>query len=137
MKLVVDANVLFALANPSSVANAIISRIPLNLVSPDFALTELFKYKEVLVKKSGAKNFDSVINSLQKKVIFVDNSEYRCKIKEVSPNISDPNDVTYLALALKLGIPAWSNDAHFKEQSLVDVFTTRELIELLEIRESK
>lgn len=43
------------------------------------------------------------------------------------------DDVPYLALALFLDIPIWSNDGDFKEQSLVKVYTTTELLQTLKV----
>ncbi len=131
MKFVVDANVLFALVKSSSVANELLFKHSLKLIAPDFALIELSKYKKELLKKSDFKTFKSLISSLKQKVIFVDISEYKELLKKMLSEISDPKDITYLALALKFKLPIWSNDKHFKEQSLVDSFTTKELIELL------
>ena len=39
----------------------------------------------------------------------------------------DVTDSPFLALALALGSPIWTNDVHFKQQNLVDVYTTNEL----------
>ncbi|MEA3378378.1 MAG: PIN domain-containing protein [Nanoarchaeota archaeon] len=131
MKLVVDANVLFALSKPSSAANIILSRHKLKLVSPDFALLELYKYKEILVKKSGAGSFGKIIKSLRSKVVFVDKGEYKNLLKKADSLLPDPKDAAYLALALRLFLPIWSNDLHLKQQLEVSVFTTLELIKLL------
>lgn len=131
MKLVVDANVLFALAKSSSVANSLISKYPLKLISPDFAILELAKHKQELLNKSDIKSFEKIIELLKKKVIFIDKSEYSESVKKLSEHISDSKDIAYLALAVLFKTSIWSNDKHFKEQSLVDVFTTKELIEFL------
>ena len=40
----------------------------------------------------------------------------------------DPNDVAYLAAALAVDAPLWSDDPHLKEQALVPCWTTRELV---------
>jgi len=48
---------------------------------------------------------------------------------EASP---DPKDAQYLALAMKYGIPIWSNDKRLKRQSIVKVFSTEELIRFIE-----
>src|SRR3989344_2273779 len=46
-------------------------------------------------------------------------------------NLPDPKDAPYLALALLRNASIWSNDPHLKEQSLVKVYTTKELVEAL------
>jgi len=40
-------------------------------------------------------------------------------------------DAHYFAVALLLGIPIWTNDKGFKEQSEIEVYSTAEVIELL------
>jgi len=45
----------------------------------------------------------------------------------------DIKDVQYLALAEKYGIPIWSNDKRLKNQSVVKVFSTEEIIRFIDI----
>lgn len=131
MKLVADANILFALSSPESVTEALVSQFPLDLYSPKFALDELEKHKEELENKTG-REFETILKLLKSEIEFVDTSKFSNKIEKVSSKISDKKDILYLALALKLNCPVWSNDKHFKEQSLVEVLTTSELINFLE-----
>lgn len=44
---------------------------------------------------------------------------------------SDPDDVPYLAAALSIKGAVWADDPHFKEQSSVKAYATRELSKLL------
>jgi predicted nucleic acid-binding protein len=39
----------------------------------------------------------------------------------------DPNDAKFLALALKLKVPIWSEDKHLKCRQLVFVFTSKDI----------
>ncbi|MBU1252284.1 MAG: hypothetical protein KJ905_02790 [Nanoarchaeota archaeon] len=130
MKLVVDANILFALANPSSSASSLVSALTLKLFSPDFALEEIGKYKKEISEKSGVE-FKSVVKFFRENIIFVNASEYSSLMNNLSREISDTKDLPYLALAVKLNLSIWSNDKHFKEQKLIPVFTTAELVELI------
>jgi len=130
MKFVVDANILFALANSESAANSLVSDFMLELFSPDFSLVEIKKYKKDISEKSGVE-FDGVLELLKEKVKFIDESQYSGMIKKLSSKLTDKKDVPYFALACKLNLPLWSNDKHLKEQSLIPVFTTRELVEIL------
>ncbi len=130
MKLVADANVLFALSKPSSTANEILSRLKIILLTPDFALVELYKYKDDLVRNSGIDNFDKIIEFLKTKVVFVVDREYKDLIKKAILLLPDPKDAAYLALALRFSIPIWSNDPHLKQQDKIEVFTTEELLNL-------
>ncbi len=130
MKLIVDANILFALAKKESQTAKLVDRCNLKLFSIDYALAELMKYKEEWVKKSG-RDIDEIMQALEEKIEFIPVKDCRIEIQECEKMISDANDVVYLALARKLRIPIWSNDPHLKEQSLIPVITTAELIDLL------
>jgi predicted nucleic acid-binding protein len=57
-----------------------------------------------------------------------DFEEYLERAEQASP---DPKDVPYIALALYLHASIWSNDDALKKQSLVKVYTTKELYEML------
>jgi len=45
----------------------------------------------------------------------------------------DVDDAPFLALAMLLNCPIWSNDVHFKRQQIVKVFNTKEVLSLLRI----
>jgi predicted nucleic acid-binding protein len=45
----------------------------------------------------------------------------------------DPDDSPFLALAMMLNAPIWSNDSHFKKQKAAPIFTTKEILPLLGI----
>jgi len=45
----------------------------------------------------------------------------------------DEKDTPFLALAMQLNCPIWSNDKHFKEQQVAEVYTTSEIIDLIEV----
>ena len=43
----------------------------------------------------------------------------------------DPADAPYLALALHLNLPLWSNDSALKKQNATPVYTTQEMVGFL------
>lgn len=57
--------------------------------------------------------------------------EYSTFLDEVS-DIPNKEDVDFAALALKLKLPLWSNDAGFKKQNKVKVYSTEEFLKELE-----
>ena len=64
-------------------------------------------------------------------ILHEDLTLYLDEAEKISP---DPKDVAYLALALRKKIPVWSNDKALKEkQESVRIFTTKEIIDLLNI----
>ena len=130
MELIVDANILFSLTNPASYTYFIVDKYALNLFSLDYTLLELEKHKEEVVAKS-KQSFNESIRILKEKVVFIPVKTLRNEIQECKHLTNDQADVVYLALAKKLNFPLWSNDSHFKQQSLIPVLTTRELLTLL------
>lgn len=103
----------------------------MKLFAPDFALIELNKYKELILEKTKQTNFNNLIKDLKSKVEFLDLKIYDKELKFAKENISDKKDISYLALAIKLNCPIWSNDKHLKEQTKIPTFNTKELILLL------
>jgi predicted nucleic acid-binding protein len=59
-------------------------------------------------------------------------SDYISHIAEARHHLRDrdPDDVALAALALKLGVPIWSNDNDFKNVP-VDVYPTAKLLKIL------
>ncbi len=58
-------------------------------------------------------------------------SELAPFMKKAEDMAPDPKDVAYLALALKLKVPIWSNDKVLKEkQATVRVYSTEEILNL-------
>ena len=87
MKLVIDANILFSLAKPSISTNAIVSTFPLKLISPEFALVELRKYKKEISKKSKMHKREPI-------------SEFLKSYKERLINLYDNIDIDMLELII-------------------------------------
>ncbi|MBS3074026.1 hypothetical protein J4447_01070 [Candidatus Pacearchaeota archaeon] len=131
MKFVVDANILFALANPSSVTSKIIENYDLTLIAPDFCLDELQKHAEIIVRKSSLMDFAAVLRRIRSFVIFISVDEYKTYFHEAAKALSDKEDIPYLALALKTGCPIWSNDKQLKEQSGITILTTEDILNLI------
>ena len=51
MKFVVDTNILFSFFNKESFTKKIIINPSLDLISPDFAISELKKYSKLIIEK--------------------------------------------------------------------------------------
>ena len=58
---------------------------------------------------------------------------FRGVAEEIMGDI-DIDDSPFLALAMSLKCPIWSNDGHFKRQNVVKAFSTKELLSLLETK---
>ncbi len=132
MELVINANILFSIANPLSKTRYLIANFPLSLFSPEFAKKEIMKYKEDILKKANLKDFNSFIDILNTRINFIDLKEYKEQMQKCKDIIKDEKDIEYMALAMKLKIPLWTNDKSLKNQDITKIITTKDIIELLE-----
>jgi predicted nucleic acid-binding protein len=130
MKLILDNNILFSIMNPSSIASYLFSSINSDFLAPEFIKHELEKYKEECLIKSklSEEQFEIRRTEVEESIQFIELSEYEEFLDKAVNNLSDPKDSSYLALALSINAAIWSNDEHFKEQSLVPVLTTKDLL---------
>ncbi|MFH1803173.1 MAG: PIN domain-containing protein [archaeon] len=143
MKLVIDSNVLFTFFWKNSALTNILEIKPdIELFSPEYALTEITNNKLELLQKTklSASEFDKKKNELAEIVSFIPLKEYSSSIKEIkSLTHSFPEhkkdeilkDADFLALALQLNVPLWSNDKLLRKQPQIPVLSTADMIELL------
>lgn len=131
LKLVADANILFSMFRPDSVTNQIVAENKIMPYSPSFALDELKKYEQEIVNKSRISNFNDALLKIENIVNFIPRIEYSNYLAFANKIIEDKKDTDYVALALKLSIPIWSNDKDLKKQKEVICINTTELIYLI------
>lgn len=141
MLFVVDSNILFTYFWNDSVFRKI--RVDdVKFISPEFSLSEIKKHSSELKTSLSKSEFNKLREELTSKVSFVPLEEYNSQFKEVlsaTKHIPEEQlkaflkDVDFIALALKLNCPIWSNDGLLKGLSLVEVLSTREVVELLEL----
>ncbi len=135
MDVVLDANILFAALIRDNKSRSLLVSEKLTLYAPEFILEELEQHKGEILQKTlkPVEEFELVLAMFRRRIIlmplagfvlFLDNAE------EIAP---DMKDVAYIALALKLKIPIWSNDKALREkQAKVTVYTTEEIINIIE-----
>ncbi len=135
MKLVVDANILFAALIKDNHTRHLLLRPDLELYIPEYLFDEFKKHIITLTSKTGLTEpeLDELLDSLLTVdqihiVAFEDFEKLLPKAESTSPDLAD---APYLALCLHLHCLLWSNDARLKEQKLVKVITTPELTKLL------
>jgi len=133
MILVLDNNSLFSIMNPKSVSAYLFSSIRAEFIAPEFIKSELKKYRELCLFKSKLSEHEFEIRQkeIEESIEFFEESKYEEFFKTAKASISDPDDVDFLALALLTNSAIWSNDPHLKEQSLVPVFTTSDILDKL------
>ncbi len=130
-----NTNVLFSFFGKSAITREVIFLLSGRIISPEFAIEELREHKDEVIKKAkiSESEFSEIINVLREHVIFVEESFYAEFIPlalEISP---DKDDADFVALALKVNAPLWSNDKRLKEIREIEVLSTRELLKLLKI----
>lgn len=134
MELVIDANVLFSALIKKSITAELVFNENLKLYAPDFFIEEFIKYQELIIKKTHRTEgeFIQILHCLQEVITSVPEeefSEYFEEAEEISP---DKKDISYLALALKLKCPIWSNDNALKtKQNVVKIYSTSDLIDMI------
>ncbi len=132
MRLVIDANVLFSFFWKGSTTRMLIDRLALDLIAPEYALDELQKYASLIRKKSKitVQEWRDEVRLMQEVVAFMPVEFYSSKLAKARTLCPDPDDVDYIALAMKLKCPVWSNDIKLKQQIAVQVFNTSEIMQL-------
>ncbi|MEK6869158.1 MAG: PIN domain-containing protein [Nanoarchaeota archaeon] len=130
MELVVDTNILYTYFWEKSLARRFLMKMYLKLFSPEFALEEINSNEADILKKTGLskKEFNDARSNLAIAVEFVPLEEYEKFLKPALKFSPDPNDVDFLALAMKLKLPLWSNDSGLKKQSKVEILSTLDLL---------
>ncbi len=133
MKLVVDTNVLFTFFWKNSVGRDLLLDSHLTSLSPLFALTEVDKYKKEIIRKARLDEgtYESELAELKIAVSFIALKEYSSSLSILAKHCPDSNDIDFLSLAHALKLPLWSNDERLKEQDVVIVLNTKEVIGIL------
>jgi len=133
MKLVLDNNSLFSIMNPKSIAAYLFFSIKADFIAPEFIKKELDKYKEECLIKSNLSEHEFKIRQkeIEELIEFFEESKYDAFLTKAILSLPDPKDAPYLALALLTNSAIWSNDSHLKEQSIIKVYTTKELADFL------
>ena len=139
IKIIIDANILFsALIKDASITRElIISDDIFDIYCPKFIFKELEKYKKFIIsKREKNKQLLTYKESIETLLYFINvisTERYDDKIKEAYNIMKDidEKDTHYVALALKLNCPIWSNDTDLKKQNKVKIYNTKELLEEL------
>jgi predicted nucleic acid-binding protein len=135
MEIVLDTNILISSLLRNGLTRDILSLSPLKMYTVEYAKFEIEKHKDELLFKSklDEKSFNYLTEFVFSKVNFVPMVElslFRDEAVEIMREI-DIDDSPFIALAMLLGCPIWSNDLHFKKQNIIESYTTKEIINLL------
>ena len=139
LRLVIDTNILIgALVKDNSFKARLIKNRNFRFFYPDYGLFEINKFREYICQKRERSPtcppFEYAIKFLLESVTVVPRQLYTDQIPSAYAQMAeiDPKDTPFLALALHLECPIWSDDTHLKRQSLVPCYATREMTNLRE-----
>ena len=137
MELVVDTNVLFAAVFRSALSRELLAHDRLTLWTPEYGISEARSVltRPAVVRRLGNPPVSDILLSLERataKIRIAPDSTFQKHMVEAGRLAPHPEDAPFLALAILLGIPIWSNDIALKKsQSVVRVYATHELLKLL------
>lgn len=143
MKVVVDTNILITSLWKEAVFHSIIKKKAIELFSPSFALHELEKHAEEIIKRRNITlpAYREEILALKQNVSFIHFERYNSSIPTIRTQLTSflpveqrtllLEDIDFLALSLALKAPLWSNDKLLKKQKSVIVLDTGDMIKLL------
>ena len=138
MKLVLDANILFAALITSGrkrqswIIDALFSD-KLSLCAPEKILSELVRHQEEIMQKSGysPEEYSVFMEVLKMRIQFISFEKFTGEVKtglELAPH---PKDAEYFALALSESCSIFSEEKAFKKQSKIRIFNAKEVFEYI------
>lgn len=134
MKLVLDSNILFTFFWEKAVIHTILEQNIL-FYAPEFALEEIKKYKQEIKQKTklSEADFKEKQKLLTVRISFIPPKMYTSFLSQALHISPDKEDIDFIALTIALDCGLWSNDNALKEIQKIDIYSTKELIELLDI----
>lgn len=132
MKLVCDTNVVFSALIAGGKTRELILSDQTDLYVPEFFFTELDGHRQEIEEKSrlSEEQLGLLFNVLFKDTEVIPREEFEHQIEQANKLIgdTDPDDISFLALALDLDTDIWTDDTDFQEQDEVTVWKTHELV---------
>ena len=134
--IIPDANTLFSFFNVNSVRRHVFRELlkkDVKFFAPEFVIEEILSEKDRIKESSGVNESEfsylfTLLNKQINKSTKGKLEEFLTEAVELAPH---EKDASYFALALSLNCQIWSDEKAFKKQSKVEVFSTKELLELL------
>jgi len=123
MTIVVDTNRIIAALLKDSTTRAILFDDNFEFLTPDYTITEINEHKEQLKSYAALSDeeFDLLLALIFEHVALVPQSEYEGFAEGCKNDISDPDDVPILALAIATKADGiWAHDPHVKNRWSID-----------------
>jgi len=134
MRLVIDTNKIISAIIKEGFSREILVNTRFDFLTPAYTLSEIIKYKNEIIKKSGLNEneFSNLLDYIFKFVRVINPQMYNGYLRSAEKIIGriHISDVPFIAAALAFNCPVWSDDKHFKQQNEVKVYTTKEIANL-------
>lgn len=139
MELVADTNCLISALIFPGKSREIICSFGISLYAPEEIISESLAHKEEIIQKSGisSEDFDLLFNILLSNIKITPEISYRDFKEQAKRLVTHIEDSPFMALALFIHIPIWSDDKDLKKQNIVKIISTSELIEMLDKSEDE
>lgn len=136
MKVVVDANVIFAAIIGRKFTLNLICSKDFEFYAPEFIFIELEAYRDILKEKGKIDDlkFDAIVAELCRNIKLVSYLEFCHFLSNAREICPDKDDIMYFALAMELNCPLWSNDRKLKQQNMVKIYSTDEMAAILSLK---
>jgi len=136
MELVVDANILVAGLLKDGITRAIMLSNIFDLYTSDIIYKELFKHIKELAKKAdmSTDEFNDMVEILiaESDIKTITKNQVKSFIHTANKISPDIDDALYFSVALKLNCAIWSNDKELKNQDYVKIYSTSDLVKMLQ-----
>lgn len=135
MKIVVDSNRAIAALIKDSTTREILYNKEFEFFAPEYIKSDIGRYKNEIIQKAEITNdeFEVLLPLIFEHIIIISKNEYQEFIGELQNEISDPDDVAYLAVCLFIHAEGiWTHDPHFNEQKKVRVFTNIDMLSFID-----
>jgi len=137
MRIIVDANIIFAALIRDSATRRILFHPKFEFFVPDFIFEEINENMNIISSKTGMtqEKIKELLEIIKNRALTFPYSFYRSNIKSAEEIIGkiDKKDVPYVALALSMNNDGiWSNDKHFLRQKKIKIWQTEELLGLID-----
>ena len=133
MELIVDTNIIISALIREGITRKLLFFAPFEFYSVPYAKSEISNHMSELIRKSNLDDeaFQYLMDTLFSEIQLIEPDiikPYKEKAIELMSSI-DVYDAPFIALALHLNCPIWSNDKHLKQQNHIKVYSTREIME--------
>lgn len=135
MQLVVDTNIIISALLKNAITRELLWKENFEFFAPEHIKVELEKLVKIPNFRKrlyiGDTELGDLIDLIFKNIRVLPENIYNPFNKKARFLVQHPHDIPFIALALALRIPLWSNDNELREQSSVMVYSTKELLEII------